>query len=302
MMQKKSLERLAQVQKIISRYDFALTVRQIFYQLVVEQIIPNQKNAYTAISYLCVRGRDEGILPEEGFADRLRVIDKPSSWLDLSDFMVSVKDSYRKDKWQDQDAYIEVWTEKDALRNVLDEITHPYNVSLMVGRGQVSRTAIYESYVRFKEKIDEEKECYLYYAGDLDPSGVAIYNSLVERLKKYGETGESINFERFALTPSQIDEYNLPVTRAKRKDPNYKKFVAEFGNDNTAELDSLPPDVLRNLVKGYIERHIDRDILAQSQETEIEERTRLQEIIDQVNHPSLKAVGLHRDEQSQLVD
>jgi Protein of unknown function C-terminus (DUF2399). len=221
------------------------------------------------------------MLPEEGFADRLRVIDKPSSWHDLSDFMVSVKNSYHKDKWQDQDNYIEIWTEKDALRSVITEITHPYNVPLLVTRGQVSRTAIYETYERFKEKIDEEKDCYLYYGGDLDPSGVAIYHSLVKRLEKYGEAGEYINFERITLTPLQIDEHNLPVIRAKKKDKTYKAFVLEFGNDNTAELDSLPPDVLRSLIKGYIDRHIDRDILAQAQKTEIEERVRMQEIIDQ---------------------
>jgi hypothetical protein len=46
MMQKKSLEQLEQVQQILRSYDFALTLRQIYYQLVAKQIIPNQENQY----------------------------------------------------------------------------------------------------------------------------------------------------------------------------------------------------------------------------------------------------------------
>ena len=78
-MQKQSLEFLAQVQKILDRYDFPLTIRQIFYQLVAEQIIPKLEKECKKVSRLCVKGRDEGILPEEKFVDRTRVFDKLSS-------------------------------------------------------------------------------------------------------------------------------------------------------------------------------------------------------------------------------
>jgi len=160
-LQKKSYELLAQVQKVISEYDFPLTLRQIYYQLVARQVIPNQQKYYVKLSRLCVIGRDEGLLDEDAFADRLRQIDKPSTWTDISDFMNTVKEAYRKDKWQDQKDYLEVWTEKDALRAVLAEITYQYDVSLMVVRGQVSRTAIYEAARRYTEKLNEGKNCYL---------------------------------------------------------------------------------------------------------------------------------------------
>ena len=147
-MQKNSLQLLEIVKEIIESYDFALMLRQIYYQLVAKQIIPNQQKYYMKLSRLCVIGRDEGLLQEDAFADRLRQPDKPTSYLDLADFMAVVKRAYRKDKWQNQNDYIEIWTEKDALRSVLTEITYPYDVNLMVVRGQVSRTAIYESYER----------------------------------------------------------------------------------------------------------------------------------------------------------
>ena len=173
-----------------------------------------------------------------------------------------------------------MWTEKDALRSVLTEITYPYDVNLMVVRGQVSRTAIYESYERFAEKINEGKDCHLYYAGDFDPSGLSIYSSLVERIRKHGNAGEYITFERVALTPEQIEEYNLPSDPAKQKDPNCKRFIDEYG-DNVVELDALPPDVLRNLVKECIEGHLDRGLFKQLQQVELEEQANLQTLIVQ---------------------
>jgi len=274
-MQKQSLELLAQVQEIISSYDFALTLRQIYYQLVAKQIIPNKQKYYTKLSRLCVTGRDEGILPEEGFADRLREVDKLSSWSDLNEFMNTVKRSYRKDKWQNQDSYLEIWTEKDALRSVLTEITYQYDVSLMVSRGQLSRTAIYETAKRYKAKSD--KKCYLYYCGDFDPSGLSIYDSIKKRLSNFDIL---INFGRIALTEKQIEKYKLPSDPGKKSDPNYNKFVNIYGSDMVVELDSLPPDILRKIIEDCILQNIDQGPLAQTRRKEKDERIRLNKFIE----------------------
>jgi len=109
--------------------------------------------------------------------------------------MNTVKKSYHKDKWQNQDSYLEIWTEKDALRNVLTEITYQYDVFLMVARGQLSRTEVYRTAKRYEAQSD--KECYLYYCGDFDPSGLSIYDSIKKRI---GSFVLNINFERIALT------------------------------------------------------------------------------------------------------
>ena len=277
-MHAKSLRLLEQIKEVIEGYDFALTLRQIYYQLVAKQIIPNEQKYYGQLSRLCVIGRDERMLPEDMFADRLRQIDKPSAWKNLKDFMVTVKWAYSKDKWIDQDKYIEIWTEKDALRGVIDTVTHAFGVGLLVVRGQVSRTAIYESYKRISKQVMDGKECHLYYFGDFDPSGLSIYDSLVERLERFGPLGTDIHFERIALTADQIAEYNLPQDPAKQSDPNYRKFVAKYG-DNVVELDSLPPDALRDLIKDCIRPNIDEDILLQTQEMEQEETKKLQEFV-----------------------
>ncbi|GAI68310.1 unnamed protein product, partial [marine sediment metagenome] len=243
-MQKRSLEFLAQVQEILDSYDFALTLRQIYYQLVARQFIPNEQRYYKKLSRLCVAGRNEGILPEDKFTDRTRVFDKLSSWLDFKDFMNTVKNSYHKDMWQNQDRYLEIWTEKDALRSVINIITHRYDVGLQIARGQYPRTCIYETSLRYKAQSD--KKCLLYYFGDYDPSGLTIYNSIKERLIKFGVDIEIPG--RIALTEEQIEKYKLPSDRAKKSDPNYKKFIEKTGSDRVVELDSLPPDILRKII------------------------------------------------------
>lgn len=274
-MQKQSLELLTQVQEIINSYDFALTLRQIYYQLVARQIIPNEQRYYKKLSRLCVTGRDEGILPEEGFADRLRAVDKLGSWVDLNEFMQTVKRSYRKDKWQNQDNYIEIWTEKDALRSVLTEITYKYDVALMVTRGQLSRTEVYRTTGRYKAQGD--KECHLYYCGDFDPSGLSIYDSIKKRIMDFGVF---INFERIALTQEQIEKYQLPSDPAKQSDPNYNKFVDLWGSDMVVELDSLPPDILRKIIEDCILQNIDEGHLVWALRKEKSEKARLNKFIE----------------------
>lgn len=207
------------------------------------------------------------MLNEDDFADNLRAIDRPATWLNLDEFVQAVLKSYRRDKWQNQPDYVEIWSEKDALRNVISRITYEYEVPLMISRGQTSRTAIYEAYARFSEKIDLGKDCFLYYLGDHDPSGLSIYQSLKERISTYGRYGNIISFERPALTMEQIHNYKLPSDPAKESDPNYKKFVTEHG-DHAVELDALPPDALQSLVREIIDYHVDPEIFTQAQKTE----------------------------------
>jgi hypothetical protein len=42
---------------------------------------------------------------------------------------------YRRALWRDQNAYTEIWLEKDSLSGVLYEITGKYDVPLTVTRG-----------------------------------------------------------------------------------------------------------------------------------------------------------------------
>ena len=50
---------------------------------------------------------------------------------------------YRRDLWQSQGVRIEVWLEKDALADVIVDVTKKWDVALMVSRGQSSATFLH---------------------------------------------------------------------------------------------------------------------------------------------------------------
>jgi hypothetical protein len=280
---KKNRLKLAQAQEILKEYNAPITLRQLYYQMVARQYIPNNDPAYKSLSRVCVIARDEGSLKEEDFADRLRIIDKPSSWNSLSDYFETVKSAYRKNLWKTQNNYVEIWTEKDALRNVITPITHAYDVPLLIVRGQLSRTAVYEGYSRFLEASEQGKSCHLFYFGDFDPSGIGIYNSLKNRTLKFqnGLLDQDIKVEHIALLESQIEKYNLPFIKANKDDPNYKNFIAKY-YDKAVELDALPPDVLMQLVENIILKCIDQTEWNKAKSIEDQELEELERIINEV--------------------
>jgi hypothetical protein len=278
---KKNQIKLQRCQEILAEYDMPITLRQLYYQLVVRQFIANLDKEYRALSRLCVRARDEGSMDEEAFADRLREIDKPASWNDLSDFMSTVKNAYRKNIWDAQDNYVEIWSEKDALRGVLAAVTHRYDCTLLIVRGQLSRTAVWEGYNRFVAALERGKQCHLYYFGDHDPSGIGIYRSLRERLLNYndGALGPYIKIERVSLSEEQISKYELPSIKAKKEDPNYKRFIDEY-SDMAVELDALPPNVLMDMVEDTILSCLDQTKREAALAIGAKENLELQKIID----------------------
>jgi tagatose-1,6-bisphosphate aldolase len=75
--------RLQQINEIIEEYqeqDLVLTLRQLYYQLVSRDIIPNQQKEYSKLSTLLKEGRMSGIVDWNAIEDRLRQVDRPSSW------------------------------------------------------------------------------------------------------------------------------------------------------------------------------------------------------------------------------
>jgi len=116
------------------------------------------------------------------------------------------------------------------------------------------------------------KPAYIYHFGDFDPSGVNAAHDIRDKLQAHGA---NIHFERVAITEEQIARYNLPTRSTKRKDPRARAW----GNRESVELDALPANVLRELVKDCIERHIDKHQLAATQQAERLERDTLAQVL-----------------------
>ena len=94
-------DKLAIVNSIIEEYqrqDLVLTLRQLYYQLVSRDIIPNQLKEYAKLSTLLKEGRMGGIVDWEAIEDRLRKPDKPAAWDEPADIVNAALKQYRKDR------------------------------------------------------------------------------------------------------------------------------------------------------------------------------------------------------------
>jgi hypothetical protein len=201
------------------RGDHPMTVWQVFYRVVSQGVIAKTENEYkNAVGRLLVSMRRSGQIPFSWIADNTRWMRKPRTYSSLEAALENTAQTYRRSLWDNQDVYVEVWTEKDALAGVVLEETRPWDVPLMVSKGFSSVTYLYEAAQTIAE---QGKPAYLYYFGDHDPSGVHIDRVIEKRLREFAPDAE-IHFKRVAVTKDQIAQFELP-TRPTKKDRQPKQ-------------------------------------------------------------------------------
>ncbi len=248
----------------------AMTVRQIFYQATTLGVVAKTEAEYKGtVVRLLTEMRRSGELPFGWIADNTRWMRKPTSHSSLDQALQRTAEAYRRSLWDDQDVYVEIWLEKEALAGVVFDITSEWDVPLMVTRGYPSLTYLYEAAEQIEGK---SKSAYIYYLGDHDPSGVDISRNVEERLREFAPDAD-ITFERLAVEPWQISAWGLPSRPTKTTDTRAKHFDGE-----SVEVDAISPADLRAIVRTAIEQHVDNARLEWLQQVEASEREILQEI------------------------
>jgi len=240
------------------------TVRQMYYRLVSPpyQIIPNKRSAYTLFDRQLVKLRESGEIPDSVFVDTARRIEggDVTDWNVDEYFEVTIRqleDEYMyftKSRWTCQDYFIIVVLEKDALSRLVEQVTNSFYVPLAIGRGYSSRTQVLEIADMIEKYYAKGKKVAVLYLGDFDPTGLDIERSLEERLRN--ELCYDITVRRIALTYEQAK--GLPPNPTKSADPRANWYVSKYG-DECWELDALPPQELKDIVRDTIEEYIDMD-------------------------------------------
>jgi len=273
--------KLDTINNIIEEYraqGYKLTLRQLYYQLVSRDIIPNQQKEYAKLSVLLTKGRMAGYVDWDAIEDRIRVPFLPYWVTGIEDAVNDTVNQYRLNRMDGQEVYIELWVEKDALSGVLKRVTSKYHINLMVNRGYSSCSAMYDAYKRLGRQEEAGKKCVILYLGDHDPSGLDMIRDIQERLEEFGVSPE---VRQIALTMEQIEKYNPPPNPAKVTDPRAGDYIARHG-DTSWEVDALTPQVLHALVKKNVEEMIDSDLFNEKIEQEEKDKERLQEFADEV--------------------
>jgi hypothetical protein len=260
-----ALARLRGEIRAVLEADHPMTVRQVFYRLVTRGVIAKTEQEYkNSVGRQLVLMRREGEIPFHWIADNTRWMRKPRTFSSLEDALGDTARTYRRALWDNQPAYVEVWSEKDALAGVLMEVTDRWDVPLMVTRGFPSVSYLYEAAEAIR---GQDKPAHLYYFGDHDPSGVHIDRSTERQLRELAP-GADIHFRRVAVLPEQIGTWRLPTRPTKRSDSRSKGFAGD-----SVEVDAIEPRLLRQLVAGCIEGQVDRralDVLLAAEASERE--------------------------------
>ena len=243
------LERINTILEEYRNDGYVLTLRQLYYQLVSKDIIPNNDREYAKLSNILKKGRMAGIVDWSAIEDRVRVPKLPYWVRDVQHAIQDTIEQYRINRMQGQQRNIEIWVEKDALSNVLFRVTSKYHIRLMVNRGYSSISAMYDAHRRLRSG-----DVILYF-GDHDPSGKDMVRDIRERMKEFGR---EIDVRPVALTMEQIRRFNPPPNPAKITDPRAKWYIREYGRTSW-ELDALPPRELIRLAEEAVEELIDLD-------------------------------------------
>ena len=93
-----SLARIELANNIIKSYQaqgLRLTLRQLYYQFVTRNAIPNQEKSYDSLGKLISDARLAGLVDWEAIEDRVRVPRLPAEFADIKELMDVALSSYR---------------------------------------------------------------------------------------------------------------------------------------------------------------------------------------------------------------
>jgi len=250
-----------------------VTGRGVGYKLFTAgQIASMATNEMQRVYRLLKYAREQGILPWEWIVDETREIERVPTWANPQEYAECVARSYRRDFWDQQPVRVIVVSEKGTVRGVLKPVLDAYGVGFLAVHGFSSATMAYNL-----AQDDDGRDLIILYVGDFDPSGMFMSEEdLPNRFDKYD--GDHIRVRRFALTQYQASDLpSFPVTD-KRKDPRYRWFVENHG-DQCWELDAMDPNDLREIVTEAIQEQIEPDAWERCDRINRAERESLKTII-----------------------
>lgn len=264
------LELIKKANAVISEYarqGFSLTLRQLYYQFVARDLLPqswadpngvlNRPESYTKLGDLISDARLAGLVDWLSIVDRSRGSYANQHYNKPSDIIRQAKSAYAIDKWKNQPNYVEVWVEKEALEDVLQRACTPLDVRYFACKGYTSQSSMWEAAQRLLRKSEAGKQVHIIHLGDHDPSGIDMSRDIFERLTLF--VGSKVHVLRIALNMVQVRHYNPPPNPAKTTDSRYKDYVAKYG-ENSWELDALDPRTLVGLIERAVTQYRDQKL------------------------------------------
>lgn len=311
-------ETLKSAYAIASEYGGNLTVRQLYYRIVAEDLFPDtrrfvkvggswqldldngSKNAdpnYKWLIGLLTDARLEGRFPMGWLLDRTREARGgkfTGNQDNVDDALGNIEEDVRnapeswRHRWYGQSKHISVWVEKEALSGVFEAPCNQLGVAWFVLRGYSSLSALSQwvDDVAAEHAKAQFDEAVVLYFGDHDPDGWEIPRSAERNVQQIARVTRKrlppVTFDRVALNMDQIEEFDPPPFPAKETSARFKSYVDEHGIDDAWELDALRPDVLDGMIRESVAQHFDEEIYDENERVIADAR---EEMRDRMREP-----------------
>lgn len=252
---------------------YDLSLRQLYYQLVAANVVPNTEQSYKRIGSILSDARLAGLVDWEAIADRGRELVTNNHWDSPGELVRTYSRHFWFDTWDDQPYHVEVMVEKQALEGVLEPVCRKLDVGFTANKGYSSSSAMYAAGKRMGDMLYHGKSVAVIYLGDHDPSGVDMSRDVEDRLKLFAgwtvhEDGQVVEsgayegefiVERIALNMDQIRQYKPPPNPTKLTDSRATGYISQFGH-TCWELDALQPSTLASLVEQAVGQYREEEL------------------------------------------
>lgn len=246
-----TLELIKTANEIIAEYSaqgYDLTLRQLYYQFVARDLIPNTNKSYRRIGSALSDARLAGLVDWQSIVDRTRSLRSLPSWEDPAHIVEACASQFRVDKWVGQKTRVEVWIEKDALIGVLSGVCNELDVGYFSCRGYTSQSSLWRAARRLIGYENRGQATVIFHLGDHDPSGIDMTRDIRDRLRMFGSKAKVV---RLALNMDQVEENQPPPNPTKLSDSRASEYVSIFGTESW-ELDALDPSTISDLIRTAV--------------------------------------------------
>jgi len=231
--------------------------RGVTYQLLAHYGYPKVDATFDAVERQIRIMRLNGRIPFDWIVDESRQIEKLAWWSSPAVLLKAAADQYRADLWKDQPRAVMVACEKHGLGGVLRKATEPWRVPLATLGGTYSHSFAGDI-IEWIAGYDD-RPVSIFYLGDFDPTGVQIpqwlhrniYAIAPVKVPESDRTHYANNVKIVRLAVNDLEQARAHggISRATKVEKNtHADSIAWPADVDSVEVDSIPPDVLQDMV------------------------------------------------------
>ena len=249
----------------VAESDRPVSIRHIFYRMVVLGLVEKSGKGYQQLQKATVDMRDGGALPYAWIEDSSRHAFWNTGYAGLGEYAEAAASLYRRDYWDSTDTLVEVWCESRSLAGVLGQVCREYVVPLFPSSGFSSLSFTYQAAGHIRDS--GRPNAVILYVGDYDQAGVLIDKAIEGRLRDFLAAWDGeLTFRRLAVNDDQIDHMGLPTRPPKTSDTRSKEVT------RAVEAEAIPAPAMRDIVSSSLQGLIPERVLTVSREVEKQER------------------------------